>query len=165
MTTIEGTSVPVHSFSDGRLNIYIPDSIGTGPRSVVVSIDGRVIAAEDVSIVNANPGLFTVNGAAGAGEAVALLASGMRYTLAPFPARQHSTFGRRALTGFRRGTPVTATVGGRADMVEYAGASGDFPGLDQINLRLPDNTNGSASVVLCTTDGATSRSDVVIKVN
>jgi len=50
-------------------------------------------------------------------------------------------------------------------MVEYAGASGDFPGLDQINLRLPDNTNGSASVVLCTTDGATSRSDVVIKVN
>ena len=164
--TIEGTSAPVHSFSDGQINIYIPDAVGTGTRSVIVSLDGNVIAAEDVAIVNANPGLFTVNGT-GAGDAIALLTSGMRYLLAPFPARFNNQPTVVALfgTGFRRGAPVTATVGGRAAGVEYAGASGDFPGLDQINLRLPDNTSGTLPVILRTTDGATSRSDVVVKIN
>lgn len=164
--TIEGTSAPVHSFTDEALNIYVPDAVGTGTRSVVVFLDGNVVAAEDVSIANANPGLFTVNGT-GAGDAIALLASGMRYMLAPFPARFDNQPSVVALfgTGFRRGVPVTATVGARAATVEYAGASGDFPGLDQINLRLPDNTNGTVPVILRTTDGATSRSDVVIKVN
>lgn len=163
---IEGTSAPVHSFGDEQINIYVPDAVGTGTRSVVVFLDGNVVAAEDVVIANANPGLFTANGT-GAGDAIALLASGMRYTLAPFPARFNDQPSVVALfgTGFRRGVPVTATVGGRAAVVEYAGASGDFPGLDQINLRLPDNTNGTAPVILRTTDGATSRSDVVIKVN
>jgi uncharacterized protein (TIGR03437 family) len=164
--TIEGTSAPVHSFGDEQINIYVPDAVGTGTRSVVVFLDGNVVAAEDVSIANANPGLFTANGT-GAGDAIALLTSGMRYTLAPFPARFNNQPSVVALfgTGFRRGVPVTATVGGRAAIVEYAGASGDFPGLDQINLRLPDNTNGTVPVILRTTDGATSRSDVVIKIN
>jgi uncharacterized protein (TIGR03437 family) len=164
--TIEGASVPVHSFADNQINIYVPDSTGTGARSVVVSVDGRVIAAEDVSIVNANPGLFTLN-QTGAGEAVALLTSGLRYTQSPFPARFANQPTVVALfgTGWRRGAPVTATVGGRAVVVEYAGACDDFPGLDQINLRLPDNTPGTPSVVLRTTDGATSRTDVVIRVN
>ena len=164
--TIEGAVVPVHSFADDQINIYVPDAVGTGTRTVVVSLEGRVIAAEDVSIANANPGLFTMNGT-GAGDAVALLSSGMRYTLAPFPARFNAQPSVVALfgTGFRRGLPVTATVGGRAATVEYAGASGNFPGLDQINLRLPDNTNGTVPVILRTTDGATSRNDVAIKVN
>ncbi|HJR07505.1 MAG TPA: hypothetical protein VJ842_09625 [Pyrinomonadaceae bacterium] len=164
--TIEGVSTPVHSFADDQINIYVPDSVGTGVRSVVVYVDGEVIAAEDVTIANANPGLFTVNGT-GAGEAIALLSSGMRYTLAPFPARFNNQPSVVAIfgTGFRRGTPVTATVGGRAAVVEYAGACGDFPGLDQINLRLPDNTLGTPSVILRTADGATSRSDVFIRVN
>jgi uncharacterized protein (TIGR03437 family) len=164
--TIEGVSAPVHSFADTQINIYVPDSVGTGVRSVVVYVDGEVIAAEDVTIANANPGLFTIDGT-GAGEAVALLTSGMRYTRSPFPARFNNQPSVVAIfgTGFRRGTPVTATVGGRAAVVEYAGASGDFPGLDQINLRLPDNTLGTPAVILRTADGATSRSDVFIRVN
>ena len=164
--TIEGASVPVHSFADNQINIYVPDSTGTGTRSIVVSVDGRVIAAEDAAIVNANPGLFTVNGT-GAGEVIGLLASGLRYMRSPFPARVENQPSVVALfgTGWRRGVPVTATVGGRAAVVEYAGASADFPGLDQINLRLPDNTLGTPNVVLRTADGATSRNDVVIKVN
>ncbi|HEX8131338.1 MAG TPA: IPT/TIG domain-containing protein [Pyrinomonadaceae bacterium] len=164
--TIEGASVPVHSFADNQVNIYVPDFVGTGTRSVVLSVDGRVIAAEDVVVANTNPGLFTLNGT-GAGEAVALLASGLRYTRSPFPARFDNQPSVIALfgTGWRRGVPLTATVGGRAAVVEYAGASADFPGLDQINLRLPDNVLGTPSVVLRTTDGANSRNDVVIRVN
>ncbi|HEX8456166.1 MAG TPA: hypothetical protein VF656_02495 [Pyrinomonadaceae bacterium] len=164
--TIEGASVPVHSFADDRLNIYVPDSTGTGTRTIVVSLDGRTVAAEDVRIVNANPGLFTVNGT-GAGEAIGLLASGLRYTRSPFPSLTGNQPSVVALfgTGFRRGVPVTATVGGRGAIVEYAGASADFPGLDQINLRLPENTLGTPSVTLRAADGATSRSDVVLRIN
>ncbi|HYO99188.1 MAG TPA: hypothetical protein VER76_03150 [Pyrinomonadaceae bacterium] len=164
--TIEGVRAPVHSFADDQINIYVPDSVGTGVRSVVVYVDNNVIAAEDATIANVNPGLFTLNGT-GAGDGIALLSSGMRYTRSPFPARFNNQPSVVALfgTGFRRGTPVTASVGGRAAIVEYAGASADFPGLDQINLRLPDNTSGTPNVVLRTADGATSRSDVVIRVN
>jgi uncharacterized protein (TIGR03437 family) len=164
--TVEGANVPVHSFADDQINIYVPDAVGTGARSVVVSVDGRVVAAEDVGIADANPGLFTSNGT-GAGEAIALLASGLRYTRSPFPARFNNQPSVVALfgTGFRRGAPVTATVGGVSVAVEYAGASGDFPGLDQINLRLPTNPTGTPSVVLRTADGTTSRNDVFIRVN
>ncbi|MGI9107261.1 MAG: hypothetical protein ACR2G4_13545, partial [Pyrinomonadaceae bacterium] len=164
--TIEGRSVPVHSFSDERMDIYVPDATGTGTRSVVVSIDGRTIAAEDAAIVNANPGLFTVNHT-GAGDAVALLASGLRYTPGPFPARFDNQPSVVALfgTGWRNSTPVTVTVGGRAATVEYAGAVENFPGLDQLNVRLPDNTNGTVPVILRTSNDATSRNDVVLSIN
>ncbi|HEV2801463.1 MAG TPA: hypothetical protein VGW12_13240 [Pyrinomonadaceae bacterium] len=164
--TIEGASAPVHSFADDRLNIYVPDFVGTGTRTVVVSVDGRTIAAEDVQIVNANPGLFTVNGT-GAGESIGLLTSGLRYTRSPFPSLTGNQSSVVALfgTGFRRGVPVTATIGGRSAVVEYAGASADFPGLDQINLRLPGNTLGTPAVILRTADGATSRNDVFVRIN
>ena len=162
--TVEGRAVPVHSFSDDRLNIHVPAETGTGPRSVVVSLDGVVVAAADASVVEANPGLFTADGT-GAGEAVALLTSGMRYTAGPFPPRfgnQPSVFALFG-TGWRNSLPLTVSIGGRAATVEFAGAT-SFPGLDQLNVRLPDGVTGIVPVVVTTSGGATSRADVTISV-
>jgi uncharacterized protein (TIGR03437 family) len=163
--TIEGRSAPVHSFADGELHIYVPNEVGTGVRSVVVAVDGIVTAAEDVNIVSANPGLFTVNGTGG-GEAIALLASGMRFTQGPFAARFGDGPAVVTLlgTGWRNSLPVTVTIGGRAVVVEYAGEAGGFPGLDQLNVRLPDGASGAVSVVARTANGATSRSDVTLTI-
>ncbi len=163
---IEGRLVPVHSFNDTQINVLLPNETGADIRSVVVYVNGDVIAADDQTIAHANPGLFTVS-QNGMGAAVALLASGMRYTSAPFPARFNNQLSIVSLfgTGWRNSLPVTVTIGGRAGVVEYAGASGGFPGLDQINVRLPDGVNGTVPVVITTASGAVSRGDVTIRIN
>jgi len=162
---IEGSSVPVLSFDDSSIHVQVPQSLGTGTASFVVKVSGDVTAAEDASIVNANPGVFTVP-QTGAGEAVALLVSGMRYTRAPFDARTAGRPSEVALfgTGWRNSLPVTVQIGGKAAAVTYAGTSGGFPGLDQINVVIPDGVNGPASVVVKTADGSASRADVFITV-
>jgi uncharacterized protein (TIGR03437 family) len=164
--TIEGQSVPVLSFSDSQIHVFIPQEAGSGTGSVVVTVNGNVSAADDARIANANPGLFTFT-QAGSGEAIALLVSGMRYTHTPFPAMFDGEPTVIALfgTGWRNALPLTVSIGGRPAAVQYAGASGGFPGLDQLNVAIPAGTApGAASVVVTTADGATSRSDVTISI-
>lgn len=163
---VEGRVVPVLSFSDSRVNIYLPESVGAGVRSVVVSVGTEVTAADDERVDRDNPGLFTIE-QTGVGEAVALLASGMRYTAGPFPATSDGQSSVIALfgTGWRNALPVTVRVNGQSAVVEYAGPSGGFPGLDQINVRIPSDVSGAASVVVTTAGGAASRSGVVVNIN
>jgi uncharacterized protein (TIGR03437 family) len=162
---IEGLSVPVLSFDDSSIHIQVPQSLGTGTGSFVVKVSGDVTAAEDAKLVSANPGLFTVP-QTGAGEAVALLVSGLRYTRAPFDAKTGGQASEVALfgTGWRNSLPVTVLIGGKAAKVNYAGAAAGLPGLEQINVVIPDGVTGPASVVVKTADGSASRADVFITV-
>jgi uncharacterized protein (TIGR03437 family) len=161
--TIEGFDVPVLSFDDSKIHIHVPQSLGTGLGSVVVSVGGSVTAADDVLLVTANPGLFTFQ-QTGTGEAIALLVSGNLYTRDPFPARFNNNPSEVALfgTGWRNSLPVTVQVGGKTAKVNYAGQSGGFPGLDQINVTIPDGVTGAAPIVVTTAGGATSRAGVFI---
>lgn len=163
--TIEGRNVPVLSFNNSTINIYVPEAAGTGVGSVVVYVNGQVIAADDVSVANDNPGIFTTT-QNGAGEAIALLVSGMQYTRAPFNAKTNGQASVIALfgTGWRNSLPVSVSIGGQKALVEYAGAAGGFNGLDQINVRIPEGVSGSASVVVQTASGKVSRSDVFISI-
>jgi uncharacterized protein (TIGR03437 family) len=155
----------VLSFDDAQVHIHVPQELGAGVGSVVVSVAGDVTAADDARLAAADPGLFTLS-QNGVGEAVALLASGTLYTAGPFPARTNGQPSVVALfgTGWRNSLPVVVSVGGRAAVVEYAGPSGGFPGLDQLNVRIPDGTNGAATVIVATADGRTSRAGVFINV-
>lgn len=164
--TVEGRNVPVLSFNDTQVHVYVPADVALNANSVVVSVGGIVTAADDATIATANPGIFTV-AQTGAGEAVALLVSGNSYTPRPFPAQTGGQASVVAIfgTGWRNSLPVTVTIGGQAATVHYAGQSGGFPGLDQLNVALPSGANGASSVVVTTANGATSRSDVVIQIN
>jgi uncharacterized protein (TIGR03437 family) len=163
--TIEGLEAPVLSFDDSKIHVHVPQTLGTGVGSVVVSVGGNVTAADDADFAGANPGLFTVP-QTGTGEAVALLVSGMLYTGAPFPARTGNAPSEVALfgTGWRNSLPVTVQIGGKTAKVNYAGPSGGFPGLDQLNAEIPDGVTGPAAVVVTTSGGATSRTGVFITV-
>lgn len=163
--TIEGRAVPVLSFDDSQVNIYIPEAAGTGIGSVVVYVNGNVIAADDATVSNDNPGIFTT-AQTGAGEAVALLVSGMQYTRAPFDAKTNGQASVIAFfgTGWRNSLPLSVSIGGQKAVVEYAGPSGGFNGLDQINVRIPNGVSGAASVVITTASGATSRSETVVSI-
>ena len=163
--TIEGQEVPVLSFDDSRVHVYVPQSLGAGAGSVVVLAGGSVTAADDANFVNANPGLFTV-AQTGTGEAVALLASRMLYTRAPFPAQTGNAASLVSLfgTGWRNSLPLTVQVGGKAAKVIYAGPSGGFDGLDQIDVELPPGVTGPAAVLVNTANGAASRTGVFVSV-
>ena len=88
------------------------------------------------------------------------------FTGAPFPARFDTSASEVALlgTGWRNSLPVTVQIGGKAARVNYAGPSGGFDGLDQINAVIPDGVTGPAAVVVTAANGATSRSGVFITV-
>lgn len=164
--SVEGRSVPVLSFDDSQIHVYLPPDVAPGLNSVVVSVGGIVTAADDASIAGVSPGIFTIS-QTGAGEAVALLVSGNRYTPPPFNAQTDGQPSVVAIfgTGWRNSLPVTVSIGGHAATVHYAGTSGGFPGLDQINVALPAGVGGASPVVVTTAHGATSRSDVVIQIN
>jgi uncharacterized protein (TIGR03437 family) len=163
--TLEGRAVPVLSFDDSQINIYVPEAAGTGVGSVVVYVNGSVIAADDCLVSNDNPGIFTTT-QNGAGESVALLVSDMQYTRAPFNAKTNGQPSVIALfgTGWRNSLPVTVSIGGQAAIVEYAGASGGFNGLDQINVKIPGGVIGTVPVIVTTASGASSRSDVSVSI-
>lgn len=163
--TVEGTEVPVLSFDDSNVHVHVPQALGAGVGSVVITVNGNVTAADDAAFTGANPGLFTVP-QTGAGETVALLVSGMLYTRAPFPARTGNAASEVALfgTGWRNGLPVTVQIGGKAAKVNYAGPSGGFNGLDQIDAVIPEGVTGPAAVVVTTAGGTTSRTGVFITV-
>jgi uncharacterized protein (TIGR03437 family) len=163
---IEGRQAQVLSFNDSQINIYVPDATGAGTRSVVVYLDGYVIAADDATIAQANPGIFTIP-QTGAGEAVALLTGNLRYTRGPFDAKTDGQPSIIAIfgTGWRKSTPVNVTIGGRPAAIEYAGPSGGLSGLDQLNVRIPEGTTpGPAPVIVTTASGATSRTDAFVTI-
>jgi uncharacterized protein (TIGR03437 family) len=161
--TVEGWNARVLSFSNTQLNIYIPKAVGAGTRSVLVFKNSDIVAADDVTITDANPGMFTMT-AAGSGQVVSLLASGLRYTVGPFEAVTNGlpsvvvVYG----TGWRNAVPLTATIGGKPASVQYAGTAGDFPGLDEAVVVIPTGVTGNANIVITTTNSKTSRPDVFL---
>jgi uncharacterized protein (TIGR03437 family) len=60
-------------------------------------------------------------------------------------------------TGLRKRSDlanVTATIGGVPVPVQFAGAQGQFPTLDQLNVQIPGNLRGRGEVtVVFTVDG------------
>jgi len=163
--SVDGRTVPIFSFSDNQVNIYVPDEVGNGTRSVVVTLGSDVIAADEVSVAKSNPGIFTVP-QNGGGEAIALLVSGFRYSKGPFPAKTDNQRSVIAVfgTGWRKDLPASVQIGGRTAVVQYAGASGQFPGLDQINVEIPEGSSGASTIVVTTASGLTSRNDVVVTI-
>jgi len=63
-------------------------------------------------------------------------------------------------TGFRGAKNVTASIGD----VQYAGAQGEFPGLDQVNLRLPPTMRGSGTVILLVTADGVAANPVTLRI-
>ena len=151
---------PGLSNGNGMLTLFRPD--GTAPSSPL-----RLAAVA--------PGLFTAdaNGkGAAAGVAIRVAAdnsqvsqplaqfdsSRNKYIAAPIDLGSPSDkvflvlFG----TGFRHysvSSAITVTIGGETSGVSFAGAQGVFPGLDQLNVLLPNSVAGRGEV------------DVVITVN
>ncbi|MEK7833481.1 MAG: hypothetical protein AAB401_20490, partial [Acidobacteriota bacterium] len=154
--------------SPGQVNYLFPPSAASGVGTVSVFNEAGAVSVASVQISKTAPGLFAANangqGIAAASvlrikangrlqyeKAVQFDAAQNRYVAQPIdlsiPGDQVFLllFGtglrlRNSLNG------VTATIAGIPVEVLYAGAQGDFVGLDQINLRLPQSLAGRGEV-------------------
>jgi uncharacterized protein (TIGR03437 family) len=169
-------AAPLFFISPTQINYLIPPNTAAGNATVTITSWSGAVSRGTVQITQVAPGLFTAN-ASGRGVAAAVVervrANGTRSTepVAQFDQAQNQfvpvpidlgpaddqvflvLFG----TGFRFRTAlsaVTATIGGTAAEVSFAGAQGGFVGLDQANLRIPRSliNRGEVDVVL-TVDG------------
>jgi uncharacterized protein (TIGR03437 family) len=162
--------------SPNQVNFVVPDTTKTGTATVNIKKGMSVTSTAMVNVAAVAPGLFTANGA-GVGVAAAIairhiIATQTDSEVPVFHCDDHgcssigiemgpdaTVFLELFGTGIRGRTAltnVTATIGGESVNVLFAGAQGQFPGLDQVNLSLPQGlrTRGETDIVL-TVDGVT----------
>jgi uncharacterized protein (TIGR03437 family) len=149
--------------SPGQVNCLLPSGLAPGPAQLtLVKPDGTETTAT-VRVEATMPGIFTANAsgkgvasafythAAASGATTQLIytcgASGCTATPLDLGGANDQGVLQFYGTGLRHSSSaVTATIGGVAAQVLYAGAGGGFPGLDQVNLSVPRQMAGKGEV-------------------
>lgn len=177
-------NAPLFYASSTQINYQIPAGTAAGAATISVLINGGTVAQGTTIIENVTPGLFAAN-ANGQGVAAAVVVrvkadgtqsveqiiqlNGATSQYDPVAISLGASTDQLYLlvfgTGFRNRTSlsnVTATIGGTAATVTYAGAQGTFIGLDQTNVLVPRSLagRGTANVIL-TVDGKVSNTVTV----
>jgi len=155
--TSGGTTVSAYMVytSAGQVAAILPSDTPIGAATVTVSYNGQTSAAANINVVQSGLGVFTDN-SQGNGPAIAQVyhagsstAGLVALTNSAEPGDTLILYGTGlgAIAGpdnvppgaVSVGTNVTVNVAGTAIPVLYAGRSPDFPGLDQVNFKLPAN--------------------------
>lgn len=150
--TVNGVRAPVLFVSPQQINAQVPFEIQTGDAALVVSTPNRTSAAENVRIVTAGPGIFTVTGSARPSGAITIYATGLG---AVTPA---------AATGAAAPlSPLSRTllqpqviIGSTSLQPTFSGLAPQFVGLYQINAVVPAGIAAGPTTVTIQVDGRTS---------
>ena len=175
-------NAPLFFVSPTQINYQMPAGLADGAAVMTVTNQTGAVSFGPALIAAVAPGLFSAN-ASGSGLAAALTQRVHNGLLQPFePVAQFDGTqyvarpidlgpeGDQAFlilfgTGLRHhsGLPnVTARVGGLDAPVTFAGAQGDFVGLDQVNILLPRTLAGHGEVtVVLTVNGQTANTVTV----
>jgi uncharacterized protein (TIGR03437 family) len=146
---IGGVAAQILGTTAGQINLLVPVSLTPGVATVSVRAGGVELASGSVTVTATGPGLFvlqstdpsqpgaienqdsTVNSQsnpAAAGSVLQIFATG---------------YGPLDSTG---AAPVTVLLGGTSAEVLYSGPVGQYPGLWQINARVPNTFTGQLSI-------------------
>ncbi|MFN7945897.1 MAG: hypothetical protein U0Z53_11135 [Blastocatellia bacterium] len=162
--------------SPTQVNYQIPPGTAPGTAMVTVtSVGGATVASGNVTVSSVAPGLFTLNqdgagvpaalvlrisaGGATAYEPVGQKDGTGKYVPTPIDVGPTTDRVYIALfgTGVRGRTDlgkVSVSIGGQAATVDYAGAQGQYVGLDQINVLIPRALAGRGETdLVLTVDG------------
>ncbi len=174
---------PLLYVSPTQINYQIPSGTALGEGTVTIRQSGSIVASGLLQVAPVAPSLFAAD-ASGRGAAAAQAvrikednsqsyetvavydAAQNRFVTKPLDLSTDTVF--LLLYGssirFRSGlAAVTATIGATTLPVEYAGAHGEFIGLDQVNVKLPRTLIGRGEVdVVLTVDGRLSN---IVKIN
>ncbi|HMD50358.1 MAG TPA: hypothetical protein VKG79_14710 [Bryobacteraceae bacterium] len=163
--------------SNTQANILIPSGLAAGTAKITVLHGSTALLKGSVTVGSSAPGLYSMNSdGAGVAAADAFLApvSGPRQTETVFacnPPALRSCLGTPlnlggtgdALyvelygTGIRGASTIQTFVAGQTVPTYYAGPVAAYPGLDQVNIAIPQSLAGSGDVrVYVVVDGVAS---------
>lgn len=148
--TVNGTVIPLLYVSPAQINAQLPYGIEIGTASLIVTVSGKSSGSAPVAVVQAAPGILTLND----GRAAATNQDGS------VNGPEKATYPDNVITIYMTGQgpvdrtvqtgaaspaepvakatlPVTATVGGRNAEVLFAGLSPGGVGLFQVNVLVP----------------------------
>jgi uncharacterized protein (TIGR03437 family) len=140
--TFDGTPATLLYTNDTQINLQVPAALASKTQAnLVVTVDGISSAPVMVMLSPAWPAVFpngvlnqdnSVNGAgraARSGDVLQIFA-----------------------TGIPKGAVVSAQIGDRKDLAPlYAGDAPTVPGVQQVNVAVPDGIGPASSLVLCAT--------------
>ena len=179
--TIGGYEAPLFYADSGQVNAQVPFELTPGVATLVVTGKEAAGVPGSVTIVNAQPGVFTVSQsgtgqgvvldglnnlvdsshAVKAGEVVVIYATGLGATNPPVATGQSApAVPPLALVT----TPVKVTIGGVEAAVEFAGLAPGFVGLYQVNARVPAGVTAGNAVALVLTQNGVASNTVTIAV-
>jgi len=172
-------AAPLFFVSPGQINFQIPPGTNAGSAQLTVLRDGNAVGQGAVTVDAVAPGLFAAN-AGGQGVAAALVLRARsdgtqtyeavaqfdqaQNRFVPVPVDLGPATDRLFLIGYGSGfryrsslAAITATLGGTPAEVLFAGAQGDYAGLDQANIAIPRSLAGRGNVdLVLSVDGKTS---------
>jgi uncharacterized protein (TIGR03437 family) len=176
--TVNGVVAPVLFVSPGQINAQIPWETRAGPANVVVRAQGATSAKFNITVQPAAPGLFTNL----QGQAAAINADGS-VNSSTHPAAKGSFVsifftgqGPVAKAVDDGATPpvgqtisatskVSATIGGTPADIQFAGLSPLFPGVAQINVKIPAISNGVHPLIVTIGGKASNSAQLVVSGN
>jgi uncharacterized protein (TIGR03437 family) len=167
---------PLFFTSPGQINYLIPSGTAIGTAGMAITSGAGEVSIGTVDVQQVAPALFSANASGkdvAAGYALRFGSTGAQSTLTinnfdsvqklflPVPLDLGTSADQTFLILFGTGlrfrsslNNVSATIGGVAAQVAYAGPQGTFVGLDQINLAVPRSLIGRGEVpVVLTVDG------------
>jgi uncharacterized protein (TIGR03437 family) len=174
--TVGGKAAYILSATNNQFNIQIPVDAPAGSTNITISTNGGTSPAFFVTLAQYAPALLTIGGngtghaveanfaptftnPTKAGDAITLAATGLGATNPSVP------------TGFT--TPaaqiptvatVTATIGGKAAPVVYAGLAPGYVGAYQINLTVPAGLSTGDQAVTINIGNVSSQANVTVPV-
>jgi uncharacterized protein (TIGR03437 family) len=179
MVFFNGVPGPVVYSSATQVAAIVPFGVGTGSLSIYVSYQAQTTAPVTLTVAGAAPAFFTLD-YSGKGQAVAVNAADGSLNGAAHPAKaggyvlMYATGLGQTNPGGADGAlytqpyplpvlPVTATIGGKTAVVQYAGGAQSLvAGILQINLQIPSGLTAGANAVAISVGGVSSPAGVTI---
>jgi uncharacterized protein (TIGR03437 family) len=176
--TVNGVVAPLLFVSANQINAQIPYEVSSGQATVVVRSGGVSSAPFTVTIRQAAPGVFAnASGDAAAldddgsanseaspasgGTVISVFLTGLGPVSAPVDDGAAPSAGETISATL----PVSATIGGVAAEVEFAGLAPLYPGTAQINVKVPATVTGVAPLVISIGGNTSNTVQLVISAN
>jgi uncharacterized protein (TIGR03437 family) len=174
------TAAQLYYVSPSEVGFYIPTGVATGTAKVTVNSNGSSQTGS-VQVANVAPGLFTIN-SSGLAAAYALRVSGTTQTyesvytinnsgaIVASPINMGASTDSVYLSLYGTGiqaagaSGVQVTINGVNAPIVFAGPQGLTPGLDQVNVQIPQSLAGKGYVNVQLTAGGVAANPVQIAI-